>query len=329
MPSAENPYYKKSLISVDDIKERQMLELLLEEAKKMGIHRQAKEALEYLKGHGVSLLFYQPSTRTNSSFHQAAQFLGASVYNPGSMQYSSVSKGENLPDTIRSIANTTDASLIVLRHPDDNSSRTADKFAKMVKPEPVPIINAGSGTLEHPTQALLDLMTIYSKMQTIDELKIALVGDLLYGRTVKSLAMLMARLTTGNEFAFVSPDQQKFPQEYLDKLPEGTSYTETEDLDSILDWADVVYMTRTQKEWFEAHGQMDEYEKLASAMQMTTERADEMHDGSIVMHPLPRQTELRYGVDSDPKAAYFEQMRFGLWTRMALMKLMLVEDPSA
>lgn len=329
MQRTENPYFKQSLTSVDDITDRAMLDLLLTEAHKMGLHRQAKESLDYLKGHGVSLLFYQPSTRTNSSFDMAAKFLGASVYNPGSMQYSSVTKGENLPDTIRSIAYTTDASLIVLRHPDDHSSHTAAKYGAMVKPEPVPIINAGSGTLEHPSQALLDVMTISAKLQTIDDLKIAMVGDLLYGRTVKSLAMLMARLGIGNEFAFVSAQQQKLPDEYLDKLPANTRYTETEDLDSVLDWADVVYMTRPQKEWFEANGQMEDYERIAEATRMTRDRAATMHSDSIIMHPLPRQTELRYGVDEDSRAAYFEEMRFGLWTRMALMKLMLVEDPAA
>lgn len=329
MPTHENPYFKQSLISVDNITDRAMLDLLLQEAQKMGIYRQAKAELDYLKGHGVSLLFYQPSTRTNSSFDMAAQYLGAKIYNPGSMQYSSVTKGENLPDTIRSIANTTDASLIVLRHPDNNSSRTAAKYGAMVRPEPVPIINAGSGVLEHPTQALLDVMTISAKLQTIDDLKIAMVGDLLYGRTVKSLAMIMARLGIGNEFAFVSANQQKLPNEYLEKLPAGTSYTETEDLDSVLDWADVVYMTRPQKEWFEANGQMDDYEKIAEATKMTSERAEMMHDDAIIMHPLPRQSELRYGVDQNPRAAYFEEMRFGLWVRMALMKLMLVENPQA
>jgi aspartate carbamoyltransferase len=326
MPSPENPFYKRSLISERDISDRAMLDLLLSEAQKMGVHRQAREALEYLKGHGVSLLFYQPSTRTNSSFHQAAQFLGASVYNPGTMQYSSVSKGENLPDTIRSIAYASDASLVVLRHPDSKSSVTAAKYANMVEPEPVPIINAGSGTLEHPTQALLDVMTIQAKLETIDNLKIALVGDLLYGRTVKSLAMLMARLGVDNQFAFVSAKQQKLPPEYVKQLPTGTPYTETEDLDGVLDWADVVYMTRPQKEWFEANGEMEQYETIAEATKMTKERAKQLHDNAIIMHPLPRQSELRYGVDENKRAVYFEQMRFGLWVRMALMKLMLVED---
>jgi len=314
----EETFYGQDFISVNQIKDRETVDELFDSAYEMEQAVAAHEVGDVLAGHAIPIIFYQPSTRTALSFLYAAKRLGAYSEAMHDMTFSSAAKGESLPDSIRAIQNVTSASAIVLRHPDDNSSQEAAYYAD------VPIINAGSGKREHPTQALLDLLTIHARRETLDNLKIALVGDLLYGRTVKSLALLLSRAGQNNQFTFVSAPQLRLPNEFLADLPNGTQFSQTENIQDALD-ADVLYMTRTQREWFEKEGKLDEYEELRAKLMLTKEMAQQMPEDSVIMHPLPRQEELRYGVDENPRAAYFDQMKYGLYMRMAILKAILVK----
>jgi aspartate carbamoyltransferase len=322
-PEAQsNPFFNKDFITVDGL-HRPDAEYLFDRAEAMRAIREAKEVLDVLHGMSIPIIFYQPSTRTFSSFLAATRFLGAVALPMQDMEsFSSVSKGENLADSMRSLVQTTDASAIVLRHPGDTSSKTAAQYSE------VPIINAGSGKTEHPTQALLDLHTIWKRLGTIDNLNVVFVGDMKFGRTVKSLATLLDKMGENNTLSFVSAKELALPEEYKQTLNPDNIAVETEDLHSTLATADVVYMTRTQKEWFEQEGLMREYERLNALLRIGRKEAAMMKDDAIIMHPLPRVDELRYGVDDDPKAAYWEQMRNGLYIRMALLEAILVKNPS-
>ena len=316
-----NPFYQKDFITVKGVN-RQAIEHLFSRADVMKTLVQMKQTYEILKEHAIPIIFYQPSTRTALSFMAAAQRLGAHAIHMNDMEaFSSAAKGESLPDTIRAVQNTTDASAIVLRHPMDWSSESAAKHAE------VPVINAGSGKKEHPTQALLDLYTILNFKKTFDDLNIAFVGDLKNGRTVKSLALLLSSIGNNNRFTFVSPKEIRLPDEYIHDLPTMTPFEETDDLNSVMEWADVLYMTRVQKEWFEIEGNTEEYERVFDKFLLTREMADRMREDAIIMHPLPRQEEIRYRVDESPHAKYFDQMKMGLFIRMALYESILVANP--
>lgn len=278
---------------------------------------------DYMKGHEnevegelnhkiVSLLFYQPSTRTRFSFEAAAKLLGACTLMTESAElFSSVSKGETLEDTIKIVSGYSD--FIVLRHKDNDSSEVAAGVSD------VPVINAGSGTGQHPTQALLDLYTIYNNFGKTENLKIAFVGDLTRGRTVNSLVYLASKYK-GNEFYFVSPDNCKVKEGIKEHLDEGKiKYVETDDLGEILKIADVVYMTRVQKEYFD---DLKEYEKAKGQFIINKENIKLMKKDGILMHPLPRVDEISPEVDSDPRAKYFEQAQNGLYVRMAILKML-------
>lgn len=315
---SKNPFKNNHYISIDQIESQDQVKLLFERADYMKSVVESHKVYEPLKGKDVAILFYQPSTRTFTSFMAAAQRLGAYTVGIHGMEtYSSVSKGETLEDTIRSIHQTTAADAIVLRHPDNNSSKVAASVSA------VPIINAGSGKLEHPTQALLDLYTIHNNLGKTQGLHVVMVGDLLYGRTVKSLAKLLALMDGGTKITFVAPDELKMPREDIASLSGKLEIEETDNLKTALADADVVYMTRVQKEWFENAGKLDEYERLKDRFVLTRHMVEKMGKDSIVMHPLPRVGEILHEVDDDPRAKYFEQMRSGLYTRMALLELVL------
>lgn len=309
----------KSFISVDQITSRVQLDSLFLLADAMGVGVDTHTTLQSLVGMTVAILFYQPSTRTFSSFEAAARRLGATVIAIHGMDhYSSVSKGETLDDTIRSIYQTTGADVIILRHPDNDSSEVA------VRVSPVPIVNAGSGTKEHPTQALLDLYTIYTQMGRIDNLRMVMVGDLKYGRTIKSLTKLLVKVGKGNSFTFVSPKELSAPQELIAHLANNKAkVVERHAMGSSLQSADVVYMTRVQKEWFVAEGKLNEYEHLKNAFVLDSTLANQMPKKAIIMHPLPRVGEILHEVDTNPRAVYFKQMRSGLLMRMALLQAIL------
>lgn len=316
---AKSEFFNKSYISVDQIKSKEMVDELFLTADKMKKQVESGKIYESLKGKSVAILFYQPSTRTFSSFVAAATRLGTYVTAIHGMQeFSSVSKGESLEDTIRSIYQTTAADVIILRHPDDNSSDVAASVS------PVPIINGGSGKLEHPTQALLDLYTIYEHFGKLKNLHVVMVGDLLYGRTVKSLAKVLALVNQNTKITFVSPKELSAPRNFVANLKKRVRVTETTELNPILKSADVVYMTRVQKEWFEKAGKVDEYERLKDKYILTRHMVSQMSKNSIVMHPLPRVGEIMHEVDEDKRAFYFKQMRSGLYVRMALLEKILI-----
>ena len=264
----------------------------------------------YLKGKILASLFYEPSTRTRLSFESAMLRLGGSVLgteNAG--EFSSAMKGETLEDTIRVIGRYAD--VIVLRHPQAGAS---DRAASV---SPVPIINAGDGAGQHPTQALLDLYTINRERGSIDGARIACVGDLKNGRAVRSMVYLLAKFD-GISFTFVSPPElamQADIKEYLGR--HNIPFTETADLEEAMRSSDVVYQTRLQKERF---ADKADAERFAGMYTITRALADTMKEGAIIMHPLPRVDEISLDTDSSPHAAYFKEAYYGLLIRMALLK---------
>jgi aspartate carbamoyltransferase len=241
----------------------------------------------------------------------AMQRLGGQVIPINGVQYSSVSKGESLPDTVRTLESYAD--LIVLRHPEVGSAAIAAQYCAK------PIINAGDGVGEHPTQALLDLFTIVEELGDVTGKKIIMVGDLKFGRTVHSLTKLLVNYDV--EFTFVSPDILRMPQDVLDVVKAaGKQATITEDVHNCIADADVLYVTRVQKERF---ADLAVYDNLKDRYVVDPALMGHAKPNMIVMHPLPRVNEISYAVDSDPRAAYFRQMRNGMYVRMALLAAVL------
>ncbi|HQE93778.1 MAG TPA: aspartate carbamoyltransferase [Anaerolineae bacterium] len=268
---------------------------------------------DLLKGYVLACLFYEPSTRTSASFIAAMERLGGGVIPiTQGVQFSSVSKGESLPDTIRTLEQYSD--VIVLRHPEIGSAKLAADYAS------VPVINAGDGAGEHPTQALLDLFTIRQELGRIDGLKVAMVGDLRYGRTVHSLTRLLMQYENIS-LRFVSPDILRLPMALMNEIIDrGIKVRETHDVADVIENADVLYVTRIQKERFSDPKQ---YEEVKDCYEITTELMTRAKPKMIVMHPLPRVGEIHYRVDDDPRAAYFRQVRNGMYVRMALLAAVL------
>jgi len=265
-----------------------------------------------LKGKIMATLFYQPSTRTRLSFETAMLRLGGQVISTeNAKEFSSAAKGESLEDTIRVVAGYAD--VIVLRHYELGSSERAAAL------DAAPVINAGDGPGQHPTQALLDLYTIERELGRLDGISVAMVGDLKYGRTVRSLAYLLAKFD-GVRIAFVAPGVCRIGEdikEYLDR--HRVPYEETDDLPAVCRRADVVYQTRIQKEAFSFEELRDEYETARNRFVITPELASLMRKDAIIMHPLPRVGEIAAAVDADPRAAYFRQAKNGLYVRMAIL----------
>lgn len=261
-----------------------------------------------LKHRTIATIFYEPSTRTRLSFETAIQNLGGQlITTENAGQFSSAMKGESLEDTIRVINAYADG--IVLRHPEVGSAERAAAVSK------VPIINAGDGIGEHPTQALLDVYSIQKAKGRIDGLKIGLVGDLLYGRTVHSLISLLTPYDV--ELYLIAPKNLRLPKEYLTQIKQhGISYQELDNWHGVIDAVDVLYMTRIQKERFQSAA---EYRRLKDSFILTPADLKRMKPDAIILHPLPRVNEIDPAVDSDPRAQYFEQVRNGLFLRMALL----------
>jgi aspartate carbamoyltransferase catalytic subunit len=262
-------------------------------------------------------LFYEPSTRTRFSFESAMKLIGGDVVSTeNAEQFSSAYKGESIPDAIKVIGGYADT--IVIRHKVKGTARLAAEYS------PVPIINAGDGDGQHPTQSLLDIYTINEELGGIDGLKVGMVGDLLKGRTVHSLAYLLAHQKDVKLY-FVSPDITRMPLDIIGYLKEEKDipFEETTDLRKVAKEVDVLYVTRIQKE----RGISDEdYEKIKDLYIVDEEIADSMKRDSIIMHPLPRVNEISTEVDENPRAAYFRQAENGLYMRMALLKVILEPD---
>ena len=262
----------------------------------------------------MATLFYEPSTRTRFSFETAMHRLGGRVISTeNASEFSSVSKGETLEDTIRIMNGYAD--VIVMRHSEVGASKRAAAVSR------VPIINAGDGVGQHPTQALLDLYTIRREIGSIDGLRIAMVGDLAQGRTVRSLAYLLSKFKDIKIY-FVAPQMLRIKEDILDHLRDhGVAFTEESSLAKVLPEVNVVYQTRIQKERF--GDRIADYEACRGVYIVNEDCLALMKPNAIIMHPLPRLDEITMGVDRDPRAAYFRQAQNGLYVRMALLKLVL------
>ncbi len=306
----DNGFYGKDILSVSQFK-KSSLDYIFGVAHEMRVMVERFGSADLLQGKILANLFYEPSTRTSSSFMAAMLRLGGQVIPINNVQYSSVTKGESLPDTVRTLESYSD--VVVIRHPEVGSAAIAARYAQ------VPIINAGDGVGEHPTQALLDMFTILEDLQQIDGLKVAMVGDLKYGRTVHSLTQLLANYNV--ELSFVSPSILQMPADVLDvvkakKLP----FKITESAQDVIGDVDVLYVTRVQKERF---ADLSEYERMKDFYVVDEQLLAQAKQKMIVMHPLPRVNEIAYTVDDDPRAAYFRQMRNGMYIRMALLAAVL------
>lgn len=299
------------ILSVDQFG-RDKLDYIFTRAREMREMVEQVHGTDLLKGQVLACLFYEPSTRTSASFIAAMERLGGSVIPiTQGVQYSSVSKGETLADTVRTLEQYSD--VIVLRHPQIGSAQEAADAAT------VPVINAGDGPGEHPTQALLDLFTIREELGTLDGLKIAMVGDLRYGRTVHSLTKLLLQYDVS--LRFVSPEILRMPLSIMNQvIDQGIDVRETHDVADVIENADVLYVTRVQKERFSDLGQYDE---VKDQYVITPELMKRAKERMVIMHPLPRVGEIHTSVDSDPRAAYFRQVRNGMYIRMALLAAVL------
>jgi len=305
------PWYGKDILSVKQFS-RADLEYVFGVAHEMRTMVARIGTFDLLKGKILANLFYEPSTRTSSSFMAAMQRLGGAVIPISEVRYSSVAKGESLPDTVRTLGSYAD--VIVIRHPEVGAAALAAQHAGK------PVINAGDGVGEHPTQALLDCFTIREELGRLDNLTVTMLGDLKYGRTVHSLARLLTRFT-GITLNYVSPDILRMPKEVIDEVAgKGIPQNEYSTLDQVLPETDVLYVTRVQKERFE---DVAMYEKVKEAFVITPDVMKPAKREMIVMHPLPRLTEISMSFDDDPRAAYFHQMEMGLYVRMALLAMVL------
>lgn len=273
----------------------------------------AKTGSSILNRKILATLFYEPSTRTRLSFEAAMQRLGGQIISTENAgQFSSAAKGETLEDTIRVVEQYSD--VIVLRHPQVGSAKEAAQFSQ------VPIINAGDGGGQHPTQTLLDVFTIHDELGRLDNLTVAAVGDLKHGRTIRSLCYVLGKFENVKIY-FVSPPSVRMKddiKEYLDK--HGVNWQEETDLDKVLPLVDVVYATRVQKERFDNE---EEYNHAKGKYILTKENVSTMKEDAIILHPLPRVDEITLEVDSDARAKYFQQAGNGLYVRMALLKMLL------
>lgn len=295
----------RSVVTLDDLTTTQIQDLLLK-ASYIDTHR--KEVAHTCDGRILATLFYEPSTRTRLSFETAMLRLGGNVIGFAGAQLSSVSKGESIGDTLKTVSNYVD--VVAIRHPKEGAALVASQAAS------VPVINAGDGGHMHPTQTLADLATLKSRFGRITDLTVGLCGDLTFGRTVHSLIETLCRF--GNvHFVLVSPDELKTPQYVLDRIDEtpSCSYEEVKDLVSVIADLDVLYMTRVQKERFFNE---DDYLRLRDTYILDAEKLKLSKPSMAVLHPLPRVNEIAVDVDADPRAAYFEQVRNGMLMRMAL-----------
>lgn len=296
----------KSLVSITDFSKNEYLRIL-----ELAAEFEKNPRQDILNGYVISTLFFEPSTRTRLSFESAINGLGGRVIGFSDSGSTSASKGETLHDTIKMVSNYSD--LIVMRHPLEGSARLASEVGS------VPIVNAGDGANQHPTQTLLDMYSILKTQGTLDNLSLFMVGDLKYGRTVHSLLMAMSQFNT--TFYFISPDELKMPDGYkmhLDNI--GLKYYETKDFSEYVNNADIIYMTRVQQERFT---DPIEYERVKNAYILRRNMLEGTKKNAKILHPLPRVNEIHTDVDLSPQAYYFEQALNGVFTRQAIITSIL------
>ncbi len=306
-----NEFFQKDIISVRDLN-KQKLEVIFEATNKI-IDMDPNKRREIARGKALGYLFYEPSTRTRLSFEAAMALIGGTSLGISDVSSSSTQKGESLADTVKIMSIYSD--VLVLRHSLDGSSR----FAAEVSSKPV--INGGSGTEEHPTQAIQDLFTIKKEKNKIDGLKIGIVGDLKYGRTVYSLLHALGNYNV--EVHLISPQALKIRIDSTYDIKKRLSFTESTSLDEYIDDLDVVYVTRIQKERFPDE---EEYLKVKGSYVIGLDVLQKMKEDAIILHPLPRLDEISVEVDKTKQARYFKQAEYGKYTRAALLGLLLNEN---
>lgn len=296
----------KSLISIGDFSKDEILHIL-EVAKEFEKNREQN----FLAGKVIACLFFEPSTRTRLSFEAAVNRLGARVIGFPDSRNTSVSKGETLEDTIKIVSNYVD--MIVMRHPMEGAAEIAAKVS------PVPVVNAGDGSNQHPTQTLLDMYSIMQTQGRLDGLTINMVGDLKYGRTVHSLSEAMSDFSP--KYVFTAPDDLKMPSKYLEYLnSKHIPYEETASLEEHLNDCDILYMTRVQQERFPSK---EDYDKVKDVYELHASMLSGVKPNMKILHPLPRVTEIATDVDDTPYAYYFQQARNGMYVRMAVISYLL------
>lgn len=298
---------KRNLISITDFSKEEYMRIM-----ELSQQFEEKPNQSLLKGKVVATLFFEPSTRTRLSFETAINRLGGKIIGFSDSNSSSVSKGETLHDTIKMVSNYAD--LIIMRHPLEGSARYAAEISD------VPVINAGDGANQHPSQTLLDMYSIMKTQGRLDDINLFMVGDLKYGRTVHSLLMAMSQFNNPI-FNFVAPPELAMPDEYKLYLSQkGIRYFEHLEFNDIINQADIIYMTRVQKERF-----IDpvEYEKVKNVYILKNEMLGGTKPNVRILHPLPRINEIHTNVDSNPKAYYFTQAKNGVFTRMAIISHLL------
>ena len=306
-----NEFYKKNIISVRDL-DKQKLELIFDATDKI-IDMSQDKRREIARGKTLGYLFFEPSTRTRLSFESAIALLGGTSVGIADAASSSIHKGETLGDTVKVISSYCD--VLVLRHSLDGSSRFAAEISNK------PIINAGSGTEEHPTQTIQDLYTIKKEKKKIDGLKIGIAGDLKYGRTVYSLLYGLRNYDV--DLHLISPESLRIRSDSTYDIKNELSYTESSNIDEYIEDLDVLYVTRIQKERFPDE---EEYAKVKGSYVIGSDMVKKMKDDAIILHPLPRIDEISADVDNTKHAKYFEQAEYGKYTRAALLGLILNEN---
>lgn len=296
----------KSLISIRDFSKDEILHVL-----KAAEEFEKNREQDFLAGKVIACLFFEPSTRTRLSFEAAVNRLGARVIGFPDAKNTSVSKGETLEDTIRIVSNYVD--MIVMRHPVEGAAEIAASVS------PVPVVNAGDGSNQHPTQTLLDMYTILQTQGRLENLVINMVGDLKYGRTVHSLSEAMSDFSP--KFIFTAPEELRMPSKYLKMLDDRKiPYEETGSLDSHLNDCDILYMTRVQQERFPSK---EDYDRVKDTYRLTASMLGGVKPNMKILHPLPRITEIAKDVDDTPYAYYFQQARNGMYVRMAVISYLL------
>ena len=306
-----NEFYQKDIISIKDFDKDQLEKIFTYTNKIMELN--PAERREISKGKTLAYLFYEPSTRTRLSFNSAMASIGGNSLGISDINSSSTQKGESLADTVKIMSIYSD--ILVLRHPLDGSS----KFAAEISSKPV--INAGSGTEEHPTQAIQDLFTIRKEKKKIDGLKIGIVGDLKYGRTVYSLLYGLGNYDV--DVSLISPESLRIRSDSVYEIKKRLSFTESTEIEEHIDDFDVLYVTRIQKERFPDE---EEYLKVKGSYVVGLDLLQKMKDDSIILHPLPRLDEISTDIDHTKNAKYFEQAEYGKYTRAALLGLTLNEN---
>ncbi len=298
---------KQSFVSIADLTKQDIIDLVKSTD---GFEKNPNQ--ELLKGKVCATLFFEPSTRTRLSFETAANRLGARIIGFSDVSTTSSTKGEILKDTIRMVANYAD--VIIMRHHLEGAARYASEISD------VPIINAGDGANQHPSQTMLDIYSIYKTQQTLDNLTITMVGDLKYGRTIHSLLAGMAHFNP--TFHFVAPDELRLPEIYKQFMDERNIKYYEHNLFSaeVINQSDILYMTRVQRERFT---DLMEYEKVKNVYVLNNAMLKDSKDNLRILHPLPRVNEIAYDVDDNPKAYYFEQARNGVYARQAIISSVL------